>query len=75
MRKSGWALSAVLAVVVIILLVVIWATRGPQLCARCELGIVNEPADTRPHLRPRCVLNGREIDCSKVPGKCPDCGE
>ncbi len=77
MRRSRWMFVAFLAVGVAVVLGVILATsgKGPRYCKRCEFGVVQDRDDVRPRMKPRCVLNGREIDCSKQPGACPDCGE
>jgi hypothetical protein len=48
---------------------------GPRYCRKCQVGVVQEHPDARPRKTARCVLNGREIDCTKVPGECPDCHE
>ncbi len=77
MGRSSWPLLAWFAVGALAMLIVLLISRsgGPRYCKRCEIAVVQEVQDERPRRSPRCVLNGREIDCSKVPGQCPDCGQ
>ena len=47
------------------------ATNEP--CASCSSGYVGVKKTTEKHAF--CVVNGRQVDCSKTPSECPECAK